>query len=158
MRLFIVALFALCIAVPALAVDDLPILNPKSGGTTTFKVNDGGTIKDVLKIDPMNGISGGGFAARNELINGNMDFCQRSCNLTSTAPNGYLTFDRWATGVALAGSRTISQQTLTDGEVVGSRYFMRRLKGQGSTNTDGTTVYQYIETANTMRMIGKSSP
>lgn len=51
---FIVALFVLMFAVPALAVDDMPYVNPQVNGTMTFKGNKDGVFSDMLKFDPAN--------------------------------------------------------------------------------------------------------
>lgn len=57
------------------AVDTLPIGNPQSNGATKFFYNDNGTVKEVLKIDS-NGLSGGGYSAKNYALNGDMNINQ----------------------------------------------------------------------------------
>ena len=86
-------------------------------------------------------------AGKNTIINGGMDFFQRST--FSAGANGYA-LDRWFMEAG-GGTTTVTQQTT--GAPSGSRYVMRVACAQTGAYAN---TFQFIETANALNLAGKT--
>ena len=108
----------------------------RSQVTSTVGQNTGGAVPPVI-------------AGKNFLINGGMDFFQRTSFSTTTS--GYA-LDRWYANVSSSASATtVTQQTT--GAPVGSQYCMRIAMGASSGYGN---MYQFMETKNVAALWGKT--
>jgi hypothetical protein len=90
-------------------------------------------------------------AGKNYLINGGMDIWQRGTSFTGAMSSNSYNADRWVGWNN--PSATISRQA---SDLTGFRYFLRYQRNSGATATDGMTLVQNIETANSLPLAGQT--
>jgi hypothetical protein len=90
-------------------------------------------------------------AGKNFIINGGMDIWQRGTSFTGAINSNSYNADRWVGWNNPSG--TISRQA---SDLTGFRYFLRYQRNSGATATDGMTLIQNIETANSLPLAGQT--
>jgi hypothetical protein len=121
-------------------------------------ITGGGTSGAVtVSFDQANFGGGQNSAGKNGVINGAMDFFQRSATPTTglaITGGGYL-LDRWAGYRAVAGSTGSRQSTNDTTNLPFIQYCARIARDSGNTSTSNISIGQSIETSNSTPYVGK---
>jgi hypothetical protein len=122
--------------------------------TTTAPITNSGTSTSAnIGIDQSQLASVSG----NAIINGAFDIWQRGTSISIPAAATGYTSDRWHLATAVNQAMTVSRQSVADSSSLPDIRFAARVqRNSGQTGTGASNFDQFIETSNSIPLVGKS--